>query len=143
MYARTYWVDHVTDQQGEIVQQGTLLDQAHFNNLEEGVSDLDLANAIRGFQAIQEGFNTAAELKTVTLAQTANPWPFNNSATTVALDQLRETTDYSVEVIVLAYSGRLGHIEVMDRACNGFKLKHDGSATGVQVLVRVTGGMTD
>ena len=143
MYKRTYWQDHVEDQQGHVIQYGTLQDQEHFNNMESGISDLDLAAAIRGFQSIQEGYNTKAELKTVTLGQTANPWPFNNSATTVALSQLRESTKYSVEIIPLSYTGRLGHIEVYDRACNGFKLKHDGSATGVQVLVRVTGGMTD
>lgn len=45
---------------------------------------------------------------------------------------------------MLAYSGgRLGNIRVTDRARNGFKLVHDGSATTVKVQIRVTGGMTD
>ena len=33
-YDRSYWKDHVTDQSGEVIQQGTLLDQQHFNNME-------------------------------------------------------------------------------------------------------------
>ena len=44
---------------------------------------------------------------------------------------------------MISYSGgRLGNITVTDRARNGFKLVHDGSATSVQVSVRVSGGMT-
>lgn len=36
-YDRSYWKDHVTDQSGEVIQQGTLLDQQHFNNMELGM----------------------------------------------------------------------------------------------------------
>lgn len=142
MYARTFWVDHVVDQSGEVIQQGTLLDQAHFNNLEKGLSDESLAAAFMQFQQIQEGYDTIDEQHNVTLGQTGSKWPFNNSATTVALSQLRENTNYGVEVNVLSYSGGLlGDIKVFDRAANGFKLLHDGSATNVQVSVRVRGGL--
>ena len=123
-YDRSYWKDHVTDQSGEVIQQGTLLDQQHFNNMELGISDMTLAGAIMQFKAVQDGYN--------------------NTPTTYALAQLRESTNYGVEVTVLAYSGgRLGNIRVTDRARNGFKLVHDGSATTVKVQIRVTGGMTD
>lgn len=143
-YKRTYWVDHVVDQAGEVIQQGTLLDQQHFNNLEVGVSDLGLAQAIMAFKDIQEDYNIMDELHTLTLEQTGLKWPFNNKENTVALVQLRENTNYSVEVAVLGYSGgRLGAIRVLDRARNGFKLLHDGSATTVRVAVRISGGMTD
>jgi hypothetical protein len=121
-----------------------LLDQQHFNNMELGISDMTLAGAIMQFKAVQDGYNYADELHTATLAQTGSKWPFNNTPTTIALAQLRESTNYGVEVTVLAYSGgRLGNIRVTDRARNGFKLVHDGSATAVKVQIRVTGGMTD
>ena len=143
-YDRSYWKDHVTDQSGEVIQQGTLLDQQHFNNMELGISDMTLAGAIMQFKAVQDGYNYADEMHTATLAQTGSKWPFNNTPTTIALAQLRESTNYGVEVTVLAYSGgRLGNIRVTDRARNGFKLVHDGSATTVKVQIRVTGGMTD
>ena len=45
-YDRSYWKDHVTDQSGEVIQQGTLLDQQHFNNMELGISDMTLAGAM-------------------------------------------------------------------------------------------------
>ena len=144
MYDRTYWKDHVTDQYGTVIQQGTLLDQAHFNNLEKGLSDQSLAAQIMAFKDRQEESNNEDELKVLTLSMDALPWPFNNKANTVALDFLRENTNYSVEVNVLEYSGgRLGSIRVFDKAANGFKLLHDGSATTVKVSVRICGGMTD
>lgn len=144
MYDRSYWKDHVTDQQGQIIQQGTLLDQAHFNNLEIGASDNSLALQIMAFKNRQEEYNYEDELKTLTLSMNTLPWPFNNKENTVALTNMRENTNYSVEVNVLEYSGgRLGNIRVLDRAANGFKLLHDGSATTVKVAVRISGGMTD
>lgn len=144
-YARTFWVDHVTDQEGEVIQQGTLMDQAHFNNMEVGISAAHVAAALMQFRAIQEDYNQAAEQKTVTLQMNSGKsWPFNNKETTVALSQLRENTGYEVDINVLSYSGgRLGNIRIADRACNGFKLIHDGSATTVKVSLRITGGMTD
>ena len=142
MYARTFWLDHVTDQHGEVIQQGTLLDQAHFNNIEQGVSDNSLADAFMQFRAIQESYDLTDEQHTVTLGTTGSKWPFNNTAATVALSQLRESVNYGVSVNVLEYSGGLlGHIKVFDRAVNGFKLLHDGSATSVKVSVRVSGGL--
>jgi hypothetical protein len=142
MYSRTYWLNHVEDQHGQVIQQGTLLDQDHFNNVEVGVSDSYLAQQISRFKQIQEDYDTLSEVKSVSLAMNALPWPFNNKENTVALSQLREHTDYSVEVEVVSYSGgRLGNIQVKDRALNGFKLLHDGSATTVNVIVRITGGM--
>ena len=142
MYSRTFWLNHVEDQHGQVIQQGTLLDQDHFNNVEVGISDSYLAQQISRFKQLQEDYDTLSEVKSVSLAMNALPWPFNNKENTVALSQLREHTDYSVEVEVVSYSGgRLGNIQVKDRALNGFKLLHDGSATTVNVIVRITGGM--
>ena len=144
MYNRTFWLDHVADQHGQIIQQGTLMDQTHFNKIEEGISDVSTAHDILAFRMIQDGMNNESELHTLTLSMDALPWPFNNKANTIALNMLRENTNYSVEVNVLEYSGgRLGNIRVMDRAKNGFKILHDGSATTVKVAIRVSGGITD
>lgn len=144
-YHRTYWLDHVTDQEGHVIQQGTLMDQQHFNNMEVGIYDSQLALSLIQFQNRQETYNSAIEQKTVSLQMNAGKdWPFNNKETTVALSQIRENTNYEVDVHVLSYSGgRLGNIRVLDRALNGFKLIHDGSATAVKVSLRISGGMTD
>lgn len=143
MYNRTYWQDHVEDQSGQIIRPGTLLDQEHFNNIELGISDAQLAAMIMLHKQIQEGFETLGEIKTVELGMNSIHWPFNNKETSVALSTLRETTHYSVDVYVLSYSGgEIGNIRVLDKALNGFKLLHDGSATSVTVLVKIEGGMT-
>ena len=142
-YKRTFWVDHVTDQHGEVLQYGTLLDQEHFNNMEVGISDMSLAHALVQFKQTQDSYQTEDEVHIVDLAMDSLPWPFNNKATTIGLKNLRENTNYGIEVSVISYSGgRLGNITVIDRALNGFKLVHDGSATSVKVSVRVSGGMT-
>ncbi len=46
-YTRKKWVDHVVDQNGAIVQQGTPMSAGNFNNLEVGVNNanLDVDNA--------------------------------------------------------------------------------------------------
>lgn len=46
MYERTFWLDHVEDQSGEMIQEGTPLDQAHFNKMEVGIEDANLAHKI-------------------------------------------------------------------------------------------------
>lgn len=38
-YNRTFWIDHVVDQNGNVIQQGTLVDQDHLNNQEVGIFD--------------------------------------------------------------------------------------------------------
>lgn len=111
-YRRTFWVDHVTDQNGEVLQYGTLMDQEHFNNLEEGLSDAGLALALTQFKQAQDGYQFEDEVHIVDLAMDNLPWPFNNKQTTVALKNLRENVNYGVEVNVISYSGgRLGNID--------------------------------
>lgn len=144
MYDRTYWKNHVVDQHGTVIQEGTPLDQEHFNKEESGISDMEMAQAIYMFGYHHDKMNTDAEIHLVTMNGTGEKWPFNNKAVTVALKQMRENVNYRVDVEVLGYSGgQLGDIEVFDRACNGFKLMHNGSATTVKLAVRVSGGMTD
>ena len=120
------------------------MDQAHFNKIEIGLSDNGLAQAIMQFKDLQTCNETVAEVRNVTLTGNGSKWPFNNTALTVALQQLREKTTYDVDIEVVSYSGgRLGDIKVQDRALNGFKLLHEGSATTVNLIVRITGGMVN
>ena len=165
MHNRTFWVDQVEDQDGQVIQQGTLIDQAHLNNMEVGISDIHLAYRIiqnvvlwfgRRLGVLETSSNShdtdsrlsaveseiAAEVKEVTLTANSNPWPFCTKETAVALTTTRKNTNYDVDVAVKSYSGgRLGDITVSDKLVNGFKLTHDGSAKTVVVTVKVTGGM--
>ena len=163
MHNRTFWVDQVEDQDGQVIQQGTLIDQAHLNNMENVVlwfgrrlgvletssnsHDTDIAS-IKSTDTTQNSrlsaveSEIAAEVKEVTLTANSNPWPFCTKETAVALTTTRKNTNYDVDVAVKSYSGgRLGDITVSDKLVNGFKLTHDGSAKTVVVAVKVTGGM--
>ena len=142
MYDRTFWKNHVTDQDGRVIQQGTLLDQDHFNKMEEGISDATLATAITTWAQQKTEAQTGPEVQNVTLTGSGSPWPFNNTEKAVALQGIRNSTHYTVDIEVLSYKGgTVGNIQVKDKALNGFKLLHDGSATELQLAVTVSGGM--
>lgn len=154
MYPRSYWVDHVTDQTGAVIQQGTLQDQAHFNNAEVGISDSSLAASILGFGYLQgrrvsehndsEIFaEILGETHTVTLTNNGK-FPFNATVdrpATVALTKNRRNLYYSVEAVVKAANGVVGDIHITDKALNGFKVSFDGSAKSVTLDLRIKGGI--
>lgn len=176
MFKRTFWRNHVEDQDGKVIQQGTLLEQDQFNRMEVGISDSNMAANIIHIMLLWFGHrlgvletssnshdtdiasmkNTdtqqnsrlsalepevAAEVKEVTL-KNGSKWPFGINEVSVGLAKTRKNANYGVDVYVKSCTGgRLGDITVSGKLTNGFKLKHDGSAQTVVVVVRVTGGM--
>lgn len=70
-YQRTYWVNHYVDESGHIIQQGTPLDQDHFNNIEEGIVDHDthLQEVDATLQSVPEAIESAKKNVTETLRQ--------------------------------------------------------------------------
>lgn len=47
MYKSTNWLDRVVDAEtGDVVQEGTDQSAAHFNNMENGISDVHVATAL-------------------------------------------------------------------------------------------------
>ena len=155
MYNRTYWLDHVTDQSGAVIQQGTLLDQTHFNNMEAGIQDATLASQIYGWADLQQKrFSDAndalmdaevlGEIHEITLTNTQK-FPFTSSVDspkTIALAKTRKNLYYSVEIEVKEHTGLVGEILISDKALNGFKIAYTGSGKSVTLLVRIKGGMT-
>lgn len=128
---------------GEVIQQGTAMDQAHFNNLEKGVSDNQTALRLLLLKMLQDARGSADEVHHVTLKNTAS-YPFNSTMdtpTTVALNITRNSTDYAVIPYVEGHEGEVGAIHVEDQLTNGFKVSFDGSATSVDLVLLVQGGM--
>ena len=155
MYHRTHWLDHVEDQTGAVIQQGTLQDQAHFNNMEVGIADANFAAQIltEGYLQLRRKVEhdsaeifaeILGETHTVTLTN-SKAFPFNStvsSPVTVALKQNRRNLYYSVEATVVTVSGGLaGDIHITDKALNGFKVSFDGSAKSVTLELKIKGGM--
>lgn len=230
MYERNYWLNHVEDESGGVVQEGTPLDQDHFNPMEEGISDAHLAtkllsiaarwglfgggtdgatseevkdikdkaeqnaSAIEGLQKTQQsqgtqitnqgtkvgtleqnstkhgkrldtlettstnygrrldalekagtgggGGDTTQEVQEITITAGSDPWPFGITTKSVTLGTVRKNTNYTVDAYVKSYSGgALGDVVVSDKGTNNFKVKHDGSATTVTLVLKITGGM--
>lgn len=215
MYERNYWLNHVEDESGGVVQEGTPLDQDHFNPMEEGISDAHLATkllsiaarwglfgsgtdgatseevkkltnkteenatAIGNLQKTQKtqgesitnldtrlgtleqtstnygrrldalekagtggGGDTTQEVQEITITAGSDPWPFGITTKSVTLGTVRKNTNYTVDAYVKSYSGgALGDVVVSDKGTNNFKVKHDGSATTVTLVLKITGGM--
>lgn len=66
MFKRTFWRNHVEDQDGKVIQQGTLLEQDQFNRMEVGISDSNMAANIKELlktaQEITELYNNGKKL---------------------------------------------------------------------------------
>lgn len=158
MYPRTYWENEVwnpphrytmTDAGGgqyDVARAGTRQnvgtpqDSDHFNNLERGVEDVSVTAALMLNMIRRLQWDTDVEKKTVTLTNT-DSYPFNNSTQTVALAELRNNLDYSVEAEVLSSTGSVLEVKVFDKQLNGFKVKFEGSGSAAVVRLKITGGL--
>ena len=152
----TYWQDHVVTPEntykvqsngdgtstitptGEVMQQGTPQDQTHFNNMECGIADAHSALLLLLNFARQQAWTV--ERGEVSLTNTA-PYPFNNSAKTVALTTVQDVTNYIVVAEVSTSTGNVGEIVATDKLANGFKLGYTGSAPSATIKYTVIGGL--
>ena len=132
---------------GKVIQQGTNMSAANFNNIEMGITDQDLAahitlllvHDLRCRADVSEA-DIKVEEKTMTLTNTAK-YPFNNSIASVSMEQARKTKNYTVEAEVTAANGNVGEIVVSDKTLNGFKIAFTGSAKSVTVAIKIKGGI--
>lgn len=143
-YSRTFWQDHVTDQNGNVIQKGTLVDEAHMNNIEEGVFNSDqITGELLRVLLLQsdEVDSLKGETLNLTLKNTQT-YPFNNSKTTVQLSKYRANKDYTIYIEVQSVTGgAVGDFVISDKMLNGFKLEYTGSASSVDVSIHVRGGI--
>jgi UTP:GlnB (protein PII) uridylyltransferase len=173
MYSNLTWLDHaVTPERtykmvtntdgtvtltptGTVIQQGTNMSAANFNNIEMGITDHDLATHIilhlarslvdradASEEDIQKLANNllaevTAEEHSVTLKGTGN-YPLNRVSTTVSLSKSRSSTNYTVEVEATDETGGVGDVIIYDKQKNGFKVAIYGSAT---IKLKVRGGI--
>lgn len=144
MYGRTFWQDHVVDEEtGEIMQQGTPQSATNFNNVEEGIFSSNELGAALAQQVRQHGRVMAdleGEIGEVELTNTQE-YPFNDSVQTVALAKKRDTLNYRVLIEVISSDGAPGNMKVFDKQLNGFKVAFTGSASEVTAKYYVQGGM--
>lgn len=129
---------------GKVVQQGTNMSAANFNNMETGI----LAANVTGTEAMQllRLFKDKVDaLEGLVLEATlvnSKKYPFNDSVKTLALgsENLRNNKDYTIIVEAEAAGGFVGDIVISDKMLNGFKIAFTGSAGRVNVKCYVQGG---
>ena len=157
-YVKTTWVDEVDQYEGrfretdlgggvveheiirgEIYVEGTPMDAAHFNKMEEGIYQAHEELALQDQKIVSLESYANPETGVVTLTNT-DTFPFNNSAVSVPLENERDNMNYLVEIVKVEAVGNPGEIEVSDRQVNGFKLAFTGSASSVTVTYAVIGG---
>lgn len=129
---------------GKIIQQGTNMSAANFNNLETGVFAANIA-AAEAMQLLRLLKDKSEALEGVILEATlknSKKYPFNDSVKTLALvsSNLRNNKDYTVIVEAEAADGFVGDIVISDKMLNGFKIAFTGSASSVSVKCYIQGG---
>lgn len=161
-YKRTFWKDHVTQYEnryteinnadgtithepveGEIIQQGTPQNEPNFNNIEEGI----FAASELGSEAIRTLHHHGQTLRKLigevgqTVLTNSLEYPFNNSVKTINLATMRDTTDYTVDIDIIAANGAVGRFVITDKQLNGFKIAYTGGASSVTVRYSIKGGV--
>ena len=129
---------------GEVIQKGTPMNAANFNDMDMGgiegiLIGLNNTDHIRKLEDKTKGLEGERIAVTLTNSQ---KYPFNNSKKTVSLGTIRNTKDYTVLVEVLSKEGGgVGDIEISDKQTNGFKIAFTGGASSVSVNCIVQGGI--
>ncbi|MCD7826360.1 MAG: hypothetical protein LUH14_10435 [Clostridiaceae bacterium] len=143
VYTPEEWLDEVVDtSSGETIQEGTPMDAEHFNHMEQGIhnNSMMLAIFLEYLRHAQQSLESVdGEEIEVTLTN-AGGFYFNDSVQTVALSNMRSTTEYRVLTEIQGNTVNAGDIVVYDKQVNGFKIAHTGSAESVKVRCFVQGG---
>ncbi len=134
MYSRTFWKDHVVDDAGSVIQQGTNMSQDNFNNEELGIFESAVANCLNSVYLnlrADDEKNTEITTVTQTLASGSN---------SVALPDAgkRNNADYTVIPVFAAAPSVAVTVAVTAKQANGFTVSSTGAAT---VAFLVQGGM--
>lgn len=137
------WQDEVIDQNGDIMQEGTLHDEVNMNRMEGGILESHLLATMllqQGIQQKQILADLEREVGQVALTN-SETFPFNNSIKTIALQKQRDNLNYRVITEVISADGEVGNVIVTDKQLNGFKIAFTGSAKNVTIKYYVQGGM--
>lgn len=137
------WQDEVIDQNGDIMQEGTLHDEVNMNRMEGGILESHLLATMllqQGIQQKQILADLEGEIGQVALTN-SETFPFNNSIKTIALQKQRDNLNYRVITEVISADGEVGNVIVTDKQLNGFKIAFTGSAKNATIKYYVQGGM--
>ena len=129
---------------GTVKEEGTPQNATNFNTMDLAAFEAMLmANEnqrmIRLMQSTVDGLDGQKIPVELTNTQT---YPFNGSQNAVQITPQRNDKNYTVEVEVVSKEGGfIGDFEITEKLVNGFKIAYTGSATKVNVICYVRGGI--
>lgn len=131
-YTPLEWVDHVVDDQGNVIQQGTPVSQKKLNRMESGIQTALGPAGILLYQTLQfvQKLNQEYEKMQNQKVRQGEVTVTQGNYTAVVLDGFvqYDAPDYQVFTEVVDGDPTLvGEVEVYDKTSNGFKVKYTGS----------------
>ena len=124
MYKGTEWKDDVYDPvSGELILEGTPVDAARLNQMEQGIADA----------------HRLAESGTVNMTG-AGEYPFPGTRVTIQLEKERPKLDYQVDWELMESNGPVSEVVIAKRYSDRFDAYYVGSATTATLRYFVTGG---
>lgn len=148
-YDPTEWEDRVKDQNGNVLVEGTPVNEVNLNNIEAGVltSHYDIGSAL--LTALQLSTLNEKEIEkykkqrfvqgqaTITAPESNGYFRDSDPFVTVVFDGFAQINAPNYDVLVTPISGDvglIGNLVVYDKTRNGFKVKMTGSAKSVTFL---------
>ena len=139
MYDRTFWQDHIVDEQGQVLVQGTNLSEDNFNNIEKGVFE---NRVIELFNAQMNSLVAAENLEYAICRVEGGTVTQNGTTIKVAFNSVRNNTNYEVIPVVGISSGLTNYqFNITAKQANGFLCDVFGEFTSVTVYFLVKGGI--
>lgn len=150
-YTKKLWVDHILDQNGVVVQQGTPVSAGNLNNLEEGTSlganvvGMLLVAALQEIKALKYENKLLLNQKVLQgVATITGPGTkdfttaYPNLAVSIPAGAFPQVNAPSYQVLLDVTSaddmGAIGILSVTNKTQNGFTIQYTGSAKIVTVL---------
>lgn len=131
-YTPLEWVDHVEDEEGNVIQQGTPVSQKKLNRMESGIHTALGPAGILLYQTLQfvQKLNQEYEKLQKQKVRQGKVEVSQGDYTAVALEGFLQYDAPSYQVVTEVIEGDptlVGEIKVYDKTSNGFKIEYTGS----------------
>lgn len=133
MYKKTFWVDQIKDGTGQIIQAGTVFNQANMNNIELGVLEAQITQSV----------NAVANRLQADEAKEAVPLIMKNQSITTGINTISLPTPRNVPtyaVVPLKQTLSSAEFSITTQK-NGFTVTATNADSGVTVTFVITGGV--
>ncbi len=129
---------------GKVKKEGTPQSSTNFNTMDlAALEAMLMANENQRMLRIMQNTVDGLDGQKIAVELTNDQvYPFNGSQKAVQITPQRNDKSYTVEVEVVSKEGGfIGDFEITEKLVNGFKIAYTGSATKVNVICYVRGGI--